>query len=140
MLSSNSSPGSLPDALQARLRLALMNWTKRTLLWGAFLAIFSIQIPFLKAVLVGWIIFSAISLAFLLLGMKFAKHLKTGSVSFGMGGAPRSQGFPPQNAQDEPPPRAPGGPGEVIEIDAEVLPPETPAPHRTPKVREIHEG
>lgn len=136
-----SSPGSLPDVLQARLRVGLQNWFKRTVLWGALFAIFSVQMPFLKAVLVGWIIFSGISLAFLLIGLKLAKHLKGGSVSFGMGGMPQAQGFPAPNAQDEPPPRAPAGASnEVIEIDAEVLPPESPAPHRTPKAKEIHEG
>ncbi|MDB6136507.1 MAG: hypothetical protein JWM59_4750 [Verrucomicrobiales bacterium] len=140
---SNSGSGSLPDMLQARLRQGLANWTKRTFLWGALFAIFSVHFPFLKAVLVGWIIFSAISLAFLLLGLKIAKNLKGTTVSFGMGGMPAGQEFPTASLQEEPPPRAPASsanPSEVIEIDAEVLPPETPPPHRTPRSREIQDA
>lgn len=164
-LPSNPAQASLPDVLQARLRLGLRNWAKRTLLWSAFLAIFSVHFPALKFVLLGWIVFSALSLALLLAGLKLARNLKGGTTfSFGMGGMGNPVGqmpgpfaqsgsfasaedvATPQAAPDDPPPRARGGASnEVIEIDAEVLPPEEPesadhTSHRQPKPREIYEG
>lgn len=158
-ISTDPAQGSLPEILQARLRQGLRNWAKRTLLWSAFLAIFSVHFPTLKVILAFWIVFSVLHLAMILAGMKLARNLTGGgtTVSFGMGGGPVHSGAfgqagpfagsgdvsTPQASPDDPPPRAKDdrqGAGEVIEIDAEVLPPDTPAPHRQPKPREIHEG
>ena len=63
-----SQPQNLPDLLRARLKLGLFNWGKRTLIWTAFLGIVSTLAPGLRFLLVGWLVFSAISLAALLLG------------------------------------------------------------------------
>lgn len=128
-----SQPQNLPDLLQARLKLGLMNWGKRTLIWTAALGLLSTQSPFFKVVLIGWLLFSAISLAGLLLGLKLASHLKTGTAAaFPQGmNEPRDVGGgrpDPLPQEDFPSYHAPSGrhavSDEIIEIEAEVLPPE----------------
>lgn len=129
-----NQPQNLPEVLQARLRLALFNWGKRTLIGTTLLGLLSTRVPFFKAVLIAWIVFSLFSLAALLLGMKLAKHLKTGTFSaFPQGGQPepRDVGGDRPDHDSEPEYPTPGGrhshqtlSDEIIEIEAEVLPPE----------------
>lgn len=139
MNSPQSVSGKPLNPLEVRLRLGLKNWAKRTLLWGSFFFIFSLRVPFFKFLLVAWIIFSCISLAFLLLGLKLAKNLQGGAFTFNVGGRPVSNQA--ARPQDEPPPRVASTPGEVIEIDTEVLPPENPAPGgRAAIPKQVHDA
>jgi len=87
--------------------------------------------------LIGWLIFSALSLAILLIGLKVAGALKTGTISTFPGtansapGEPRDVGgtrpeFTPQEEVTgrHPHPARSAVSDEIIEIEAEVLPPE----------------
>lgn len=133
-----SAPGQPLNPLEARLRLGLRNWTKRTFLWGSFFFIFSLRVPFLRYLLAAWIVFSGVSLAFLLLGLKLAKNLQGGAFTFKVGGMPAPHQARPQ---DEPSPRVASTPGEVIEIDTEVLPPENPVSEgRAAIPRQVHDA
>jgi hypothetical protein len=125
-----SDPQNLPELLQARLKLGLFNWGKRTLIWTTVLGLLSTQVPPFKVLLIGWIVFSAISLAGLLLGLKLAKHLKTGTTaSFPHPtGEPRDVGgnrLEPVDPNEHPErsTRRSSADDEIIEIEAEVLPP-----------------
>lgn len=142
-----SQPPNLPEMLQARLKLGLFNWGKRTVIWSAVLGLLSTQAPPFRFLLVGWIIFSLISLAAILVGMKIARNLQSvtmGTTGFGgaggMGSAPGVPGVTDGSSYSYPgsdtafadadpgSARATHRPipqdGEVIEIEAEVLPPE----------------
>lgn len=127
-------PQNLTELLQARLKLGLFNWGKRTVIWTLVLGLLSAVAPGLRFLLIGWLLFSAISLAALLFGLKLAKNFKAGSVSAfpAPGNEPRDVGGPrpdiPEEAPDFPSPHARRGRSavsdEIIEIEAEVLPPE----------------
>jgi len=129
-----SQPQNLPDLLRARLKLGLLNWGKRTLIWSAFLGILSTLAPALRFLLVGWLVFSAISLAALLLGLKLANALKTSTLSTfpTPGREPRDVGGTrpePLDSQDDTPTHhvhtgRNAVSDEIIEIEAEVLPPD----------------
>ncbi len=122
-----SQPQNLPDLLQARLKLGLLNWGRRTLLWTAVLALLSSQIPFFKVALIAWIIYSGLALVGLLLGLKFAKHLKVGAAFSSPPAPPRDVGGD-RPAEADLADAAPGD-QEIIDIEAEVLPPEPPRSH-----------
>jgi hypothetical protein len=132
-----SQPQNLPELLQARRKLGLFNWGKRTLIWSMALALLASVAPGLRFLLIGWLIFSALSLAILLIGLKVAGALKTGTISTFPGtatcapGEPRDVGGtrPEFTPQEEFPGRhahaaRPAVSDEIIEIEAEVLPPE----------------
>ncbi|MDB6071125.1 MAG: hypothetical protein JWL81_2296 [Verrucomicrobiales bacterium] len=132
-----NQPQNLPEVLQARLRLGLFNWGKRTIIGTTLIGLISTRVPFFKLVLIAWIVFSLFSLAALLLGMKLAKHLKTGTFSaFPQGGQPEPRDVGGDRPDHDPEPEIPHShhPGarhsnptlndEIIEIEAEVLPPE----------------
>jgi hypothetical protein len=57
-----SQPQNLPELLQARLKLGLFNWGKRTLIWSMALALLARVVPGLWFLLIGWLIFSALIL------------------------------------------------------------------------------
>lgn len=130
-----NQPQNLPELLQARLRLGLFNWGKRTLIWTMALGLITAMAPGLRFLLIGWLLFSALSLVALLVGLKLAKNLKVSTTA----AFPREHDQPrdvgghrPGSDLDEPEPRHPSHTGrtavsdEIIEIEAEVLPPETP--------------
>lgn len=126
-----SQPQNLPDLLQARLKLSLLNWSRRTLIWSAVLGLFAMQVPFAKVLLIGWLVFSGLSLAGLLLGLKLARHLKTATVTpITVNRTPHAHSGPIGDQEMTPegfPRDGHSGrrevvEGEVIEIDAEVLP------------------
>ena len=129
-------PQNLPDILQARLKLGLFNWGKRTVIWTLALGLLSAVAPMMRFLLIGWLLFSALSLAALLLGLKLAKNFKAGAATaFPEGGdEPRDVGGirpePVEVAEDSPHYQAHTGRNavsdEIIEIEAEVLPPERP--------------
>lgn len=136
-----SQPPNLPEIIQARLKLGLFNWGKRTIIWTLALGLLTAVAPGLKFILIAWLIFSALSLAGLLLGLKLAQNLKTGGAGAFMGtmgnmGQPseprHAGGHRPEvdedHAADFPPAQAHSGRAavsdEIIEIEAEVLPPE----------------
>ncbi len=134
-----SQPQNLPELLQARMKLALFNWGKRTFIWSLALGLLSAMAPSLRFLLILWLVFSAFSLAAILIGLKIAKNLKFGSTSaFPSPGPnePRDVGGhrpPPHEAEDDPSPQPAHGPSkrsaasdEIIEIEAEVLPPDRP--------------
>ena len=134
-----SAPQNLPELLQARLKLGLVNWVRRTLLWACVLGLLSTQIPPFRVLLIAWLIFSAFSLAALLFGLKLAKHLKTGTASVfpqGMSEPRDVGGTRPDPIDEENPAPHHGHTGrnavsdEIIEIEAEVLPPESGPPRR----------
>ena len=124
-----SQPQNLPDLLQARLKLGLLNWGRRTLIWSGVLALLSSQIPFLKVALIAWLAFSALSLVGLLLGLKLASHLKT-SAAFPSHPPPSRDvgGDRPLDSGEADPSRSSHSHDPIIEIEAEVLPPEPPRP------------
>ena len=136
-----NQPQNLPEVLQARLRQGLFNWGKRTIIVTTVLVLLSMRFPPLKLLLIAWIVFSLFSLAALLLGMKLAKHLKTGTFSaFPQGGQPepRDVGGDRHDPELDPESDFHQHPGsrhahttlndEIIEIEAEVLPPEKTKP------------
>lgn len=136
-----TTPQNVPEILQARLKLGLLNWGRRTLIWTTVLGLLSTQIPFARVLLIGWIVFSVISLAGLLLGLKLASHLKAGTTTaFPQGmNEPRDVGGdrPEPLSEDTYPPHHPhtgrnAVSDEIIEIETEVLPPE-PGPTRQGK-------
>ena len=134
------APQNLPEMLQARLQLGLFNWVKRTATWTLVLGGVSLLAPGLKFLLIGWWLFSGLSLAAILLGMKFASKLKSGvgagTVGGGVGEPRVVGGTRPAAAAEEDFPTASGhhrphghqghaaADDEIIEIEAEVLPPE----------------
>lgn len=127
-----SNPQNLSDLLQARLKLSLFNWAKRTLLWTAALGLLTTQVPPVRFLLIGWILFSAISLVGLLLGLKIAGKLKT-KITFNFpqsSDEPRNvsngRGEIREEETDLPPVqgRRTAVNDEIIDIEAEVLPPE----------------
>ncbi len=127
-----SNPQNLSDLLQARLKLSLFNWAKRTLLWTAALGLLTTQVPPVRFLLIGWILFSAISLVGLLLGLKIAGKLKT-KITFNFpqsSDEPRNvsngRGELREEETDLPPVqgRRTAVNDEIIDIEAEVLPPE----------------
>ncbi len=142
----NSTPGpqaSLPGLLEAKLKQSLARWGWRTAMWGIPLAWLSTRAALGKFLFIGWIIFSLITLAALLLGLKMAKKLGEaglGGMAAGMGGGTSvgggGAGGGPDvfgNAIPRSPhatSRPPAGEGDIIEIEAEVLPPEPPEPPR----------
>lgn len=129
-----NQPQNLPELLQARLKLGLFNWGKRTVIWTMALGLLSAIAPGLRFLLVGWLVFSALSLAALLLGLKLAKNLKVSTATaFPTGrNEPRDVGGtrpePAAVEEDSPYHQAHTGRNavsdEIIEIEAEVLPPE----------------
>lgn len=134
-----SQPQNLPEVLQARLKLGLVNWVRRTLVWTGILGLLSAMAPGMRVFLIAWLVFSAISLAALLFGLKLAKHLKTGTASVfpqGMNEPRDVGGTRPDPIDDEDPAPHHGHRGrnavsdEIIEIEAEVLPPESGPSHR----------
>ena len=131
-----SQPQNLPDLLQARLKLGLFNWGKRTIIWTLALGLLTAMAPGLRFLLIGWLLFSALSLAALLVGLKLAKNFKAGTAaafpqrsneSRDVGG-PRPEAV--EREEDYPTNHAHTGRNavsdEIIEIEAEVLPPEPP--------------
>ena len=127
-----SNPQNLSDLLQARLKLSLFNWAKRTLLWTAALGLLTTQVPPVRFLLIGWILFSAISLVGLLLGLKIAGKLKT-KITFNFpqsSDEPRNvsngRGEIREEETDLPPVqgRRTAVNDKIIDIEAEVLPPE----------------
>lgn len=131
-----STPQNLPELLQARLQLGLFNWGKRTVIWTMALGLLTALAPGLRFILIAWLIYSALSLAALLLGLKLAKNLKTGATAAfptnrdqprDVGGT-RPESIEPED--DSPTRQAHTGRNtasdEIIEIEAEVLPPERP--------------
>ena len=80
-----NQPQNLPELLQARLKLGLFNWGKRTVIWTMALGLLSAIAPGLRFLLIGWLIFSALSLAALLLGLKLAKNLRVSTATFPQG-------------------------------------------------------
>ena len=127
-----NQPQNLPELLQARLKLGLFNWGKRTVIWTMALGLLSAIAPGLRFLLIGWLIFSALSLAALLLGLKLAKNLKVSTATFPQGmNEPRDVGGDRMESSgdyDYPSHHAHTGGNavsdEIIEIEAEVLPPE----------------
>lgn len=125
-----SAPPNLPELLQARLKLGLFNWGKRTLIWTTALGLLATQVPLFKILLIGWIVYSAVSLAAILLGLKLANHLKMGTSSFPQPvDEPRDVGNGRTEPMDSSTPQAGSArrsavDDEIIEIEAEVLPPE----------------
>ena len=128
-----NQPQNLPDVLQARLKLGLFNWGKRTVIWTMALGLLTAIAPGLRFILIGWLLFSAISLAALLLGLKLAKNLKTGTGAFSTGrDEPRDVGGtrpePVETDDHYPDHQTHTGRNavsdEIIEIEAEVMPPE----------------
>ncbi len=129
-----NQPQNLPELLQARLKLGLFNWGKRTFIWTMALGLLTAMAPGLRFLLIAWLIFSALSLAALLLGLKLAKNLKVGTATaFSQAGnEPRDVGGhrpePAEVEDDDPHHQAHTGrhavSDEIIEIEAEVLPPE----------------
>jgi hypothetical protein len=134
-----SQPQNLPELLQAKLKLALVNWARRTVIWTGILGLLSAMAPGIWVFLIAWLVFSAFSLAALLFGLKLAKNLKTGTASgFPQGmHEPRDVGGTrPDSIDEEDPAPHHGHSGrnavndEIIEIEAEVLPPESGPPRR----------
>ena len=132
-----SQPQNLPELLQARLKLGLVNWARRTLIWTGVLGLLTAMAPGMRFFLIAWLLFSAFSLAALLFGLKLAKHLKTGTTgTFPQGmNEPRDVGGtrPVPLDEDETPThydhtRRNAVSDEIIEIEAEVLPPESGPP------------
>lgn len=134
-----SQPQNLPELLQARLKLGLVNWARRTLIWTGVLGLLTAMAPGMKFLLIAWLLFSAFSLAALLFGLKLAKHLKTNT----SGVFPQSMKEPRDVGGTRPVPideeeAAPyhhhtgrnAVSDEIIEIEAEVLPPDSDPPKR----------
>ena len=128
-----NQPQNLPDLLQARLKLGLFNWGKRTITWTLALGLLSAIAPAMKVFLIAWLLFSALSLAALLLGLKLARNFKAGTAAaFPQSrNQPRDVGGPrPEPLTEEVYPTHQahtgrnGASDEIIEIEAEVLPPE----------------
>ncbi len=128
-----NQPQNLPELLQARLKLGLFNWGKRTVIWTMALGLLTAMAPGMRFFLIAWLIFSALSLAALLLGLKLAKNLKVSTATFPQGmNEPRDVGGtrpePAEVEDDYPHHHTHTGRNavndEVIEIEAEVLPPE----------------
>ncbi len=128
-----NQPQNLPELLQARLKLGLFNWGKRTVIWTMALGLLSAIAPGLRFLLIGWLLFSALSLAALLLGLKLAKNLRVSTATFPQGmNEPRDVGGDRMESgdadDDYPSHHAHTGRNavsdEIIEIEAEVLPPE----------------
>ena len=129
-----NQPQNLPELLQARLKLGLFNWGKRTVIWTVALGLLTAIAPGMRFVLIAWLMFSAFSLAALLLGLKLAKNLKVGTpTAFPTGrNEPRDVGGirpePAAEEQEHPHHHAHTGRNavsdEIIEIEAEVLPPD----------------
>ena len=127
-----NQPQNLPELLQARLKLGLFNWGKRTVIWTMALGLLSAIAPGMRFLLIGWLIFSALSLGALLLGLKLAKNLKVSTATFPQGmNEPRDVGGDRMESSDHddyPSHHAHTGRNavsdEIIEIEAEVLPPE----------------
>ncbi|MES2468375.1 MAG: hypothetical protein V4675_13800 [Verrucomicrobiota bacterium] len=128
-----NQPQNLPELLQARLKLGLFNWGKRTVIWTMALGLLSAIAPGLRFLLIGWLIFSALSLAALLLGLKLAKNLRVSTATFPQGmneardvGGDRMESS--DEADDYPSHHSHTGRNavsdEIIEIEAEILPPE----------------
>ena len=128
-----NQPQNLPELLQARLKLGLFNWGKRTVIWTMALGLLTAMAPGMRFFLIAWLIFSALSLAALLLGLKLAKNLRVSTATFPQGmNEPRDVGGDrmesSDDADDYPSHHAHSGRNavsdEIIEIEAEVLPPE----------------
>ena len=127
-----NQPQNLPELLQARLKLGLFNWGKRTVIWTMALGLLSAIAPGMRFLLIGWLIFSALSLGALLLGLKLAKNLKVSTATFPQGmNEPRDVGGDRMESSDHDDylsHHAHTGRNavsdEIIEIEAEVLPPE----------------
>ncbi len=128
-----NQPQNLPELLQARLKLGLFNWGKRTITWTLVLGLLTAMAPGLRFLLIAWLLFSALSLVALLVGLKLANNLKVNTSVFPQGmNEPRDVGGTrpePAEVEDNTPHRhAHSGRNEVgdeiIEIEAEVLPPE----------------
>jgi hypothetical protein len=128
-----NQPQNLPELLQARLKLGLFNWGKRTVIWTMALGLLTAMAPGMRFFLIAWLIFSAFSLAALLLGLKLAKNLKVAATTFPQGmNEPRDVGGDRMESSDEaddyPSHHSHRGRNgvsdEIIEIEAEVLPPE----------------
>ena len=128
-----NQPQNLPELLQARLKLGLFNWGKRTVIWTMALGLLTAMAPGMRFLLIAWLIFSAFSLAALLLGLKLAKNLKVAATTYPQGmNEPRDVGGDRMESSDEaddyPSHHSHRGRNgvsdEIIEIEAEVLPPE----------------
>ena len=129
-----SPPQNLPEILQAKLKLGLFNWGKRTLIWTVVLGFAAAIAPGLRFILIGWLLFSALSLAALLLGLKLAKSLKAGaSATFptvqdeprDVGGTrPETAGVEDDHPQHQTHTGRNAVGDEIIEIEAEVMPPD----------------
>jgi hypothetical protein len=129
-----NQPQNLPELLQARLKLGLFNWGKRTVIWTLALGLLTAMAPGLRFLLIGWLLFSALSLIALLVGLKLAKGLKVSTTAAfpGERNEPRDVGGTrPEPAEvDDGTPHRHTHTGrnevsdEIIEIEAEVLPPE----------------
>ncbi len=114
-----SQSQNLPELLQARLKLGLLNWGKRTVIWTLVLGLLTAMAPGLRFLLIAWLLFSALSLAALLLGLKLAKNLKvTTTAAFPSAADELIPEHPGETeATHRPIPRG----GEIIDIEAEVI-------------------
>lgn len=125
---SNQSPG--PRNLEVVLRQSLARWGWRTVMWGIPLGWLATRAALGKFIFIAWIIYSLLTLAALLFGLKMARKLAEAGFA---GGPPRGQArdfeggvedgtsIPSSTRATR---RPPEGEGDIIDIEAEVLPPE----------------
>lgn len=124
------SPAPPFGDLRAVMIHRLKRWGLRTGLWGLGLFLLSLWAPALKFLFILWLIFAVAAGAFILLGARFLRRLQTGGVFFATSAAPSGL-----DRDEEPPPWAGRqsrreSEGEVIEVEAEVLPPPPGADRR----------